>query len=399
MRKILLLWVILLVGFSAPSISYATTTYYAHYQNGAAFTQPVDTLAQAHADAEALVIASNWWGSCITIYSRYAAATNGSISFSGCVGGSATWSIYTEEVTCTAPQVWSNTAHACAAPESPVDPCESRSGESVIGRMPIPSGPAPQSMNFEGCFANISGVTDCWEIVSTGEQVCDYVGTLNGVSAVGGEPAATQGGGSAGAPSGSTTTTAPSTDVSCPTGLTYDPNYNNLGPACVDLGEPGSPSTTETPGTAPTGDTTACPVGYVLDAQGRCSADAPSNGYSCPEGYSLESGKCVAPLPGTTNAAAANYSGETGAIAGAWNSIAGMFNNIASSSGPSHGWSLSLPSMFPVAPECAPWGILNQTIDPCPTANKIRRIAEFCLYVLTIFGLFRILFGPRQISQ
>jgi len=294
---------------------------------------------------------------------------------------------------------------ACAP--APPNPCEPRSGESVTGRLFVcnsplgqlcPSGNAPQSMNFEGCFANVSGVSDCWQM-SNGDVFCDYIGTLNGVSSVeGADPVAGAGGGSAGSPSGGTVTAAPPASVTCPTGLTYEADYNGLGPACIDYGDPGSPSTTDAPGTTPTPDTTACPVGYAIDTQGRCVGAAPTDGYSCPVGFTLEGTNCVSAASGAIGTTAANYSGEASAIGAAWAGVTGLFDQ-AKNANPIHGWNLSLPSIFPSAPQCATWTILTHVIDPCPTANKIRNIAEFCLYVLTVFGLFRILFGPRVISQ
>lgn len=71
----------------------------------------------------------------------------------------------------------------------------------------------------------------------------------------------------------------------------------------------------------------------------------------------------------------------------------------ASTDDVAHGWTLSLASIFPQSAQCSAWvfnvGGGTQTIDPCPTADKIRSIAEFALYVLTAFSLFRILFGAR----
>lgn len=90
------------------------------------------------------------------------------------------------------------------------------------------------------------------------------------------------------------------------------------------------------------------------------------------------------------------YTAVTAGIDSAKNAFLGLFTG-SSSATLAHGWDWGIPSLSLPSVSCSAWNITSGgwtlPIDPCPVAEKIRDIGGFVLYVLTVFGLFRILTG------
>jgi hypothetical protein len=90
------------------------------------------------------------------------------------------------------------------------------------------------------------------------------------------------------------------------------------------------------------------------------------------------------------------YSAVTSGIDSAKNAFLGLFSGSGSAT-LAHGWDWGIPSLSLPSVSCSAWNISSGgwtlPIDPCPVAEKIRDIGGFVLYVLTVFGLFRILTG------
>lgn len=99
----------------------------------------------------------------------------------------------------------------------------------------------------------------------------------------------------------------------CPTGY----NLDDATGLCVGGGSSGTPTSTDSPGTAGTPDQYTCPVGYAQNPDGTCAAPGNEN-VGCPAGYTRNSqGQCTAQtsIPdasagtGATPAGPVGYSG------------------------------------------------------------------------------------------
>lgn len=330
-----------------------------------------------------------------------------------------TFAIFTGDA-CPAPKVYNAATKSCDVPPAPA--CEAADlgwqflGPSSSGDYCVSGCTEVASFVVDGsstgrssdCFTNPDGSTyGCYYSVARTTATC----STNNAPVILTPPA---------------NSVAPS--VQCPSGyISVDGSTVCTTPSTA--GTTSTPTTAGTPASSPS--SFACPVGYHA-VDNSCVSSAPPSSHGCPVGATLNaSGLCESlaniPVGDATKTGNCGAPGQPACVTtdkSLLDSIKELFgfktsdmtsiqdsakspisfmDNISNAGySPSHGWTKSLPSLFPQAATCAPWvfhiGGGDRVINPCPTADKIRSIAEYCLYVLTVFGLFRILFGTRQIS-
>lgn len=214
--------------------------------------------------------------------------------------------------------------------------------------------------------------------------------------------------------------------VLCPTG--YVLNSSGI---CTNGATPSTPSTINTPSTAPTTGIQTCPAGFALNAENQCVSSSTNTTGTCPNGYTLVNGHCT----GTSTLSSAGPASNSAPVCGGpglppcevsseeptdFNPISEAVGDkselegtLADQKSGVENWadpSSSKQSDFfdswinfisPIpASACSPIsadvGGKVWTIDPCPTAEKISTILNYVLWVYLAFGTFVLITGGKS---